>query len=322
MLQSITDLKRIFNMDNKQQLGDKECIKLNKTCEIGDMAFIRKMTDAEITRANVYYKLSLDLNILYYITVASEHGHPEIVKHLINYEIKNTNILNECLRTRVFTNVCAHGYLDIVKYLIELGEQKYGKINIHYSNEEPFINACREGHYDIVKYLIELGENGYGKIDIRHGASFFSAIANGYNKIALYLIELGEDEEKNYGKVNIHYLCDEAFTYACLYENIQIIEMLWELYENGYGKISQTRLSEIYYQMCRHGKLNAVKFLIENDVHYGTEKSLLFKSKSRGFRNACYYKQIELAEWMCSIEPSFIIVNADKNGKINYRIEI
>jgi len=166
-----------------------------------------------------------------------------------------------------------------------------------------------------------LGENGYGKIDIRSGSSFFSAIECGHIEIALYLIELGEDEDKNYGEVNIHYLNDEAFRCVCLDENIQTMEMLWKLYENGYGKISQTRLNEIYYEMCQHGKLNAVEFLIENDVHHGTKRSLLFKSKARGFRNACHYKQIELVEWMCSIEQSFHIVYVHENGKIIYEVD-
>ena len=308
-------------MSDKSKLGDKEHKQLINACKIGDIEFVRKMTDTETTRANVYYKLSLDLNASYHITTASEHGHSEIVKYLIDYEIKNMNTLSECLRTIIFTNVCENGHLEIVKYLIELGENGYGKINIHWHNEEPFVSACEKGHFDVVKYLIELGENGYEKINIQTGSSFFSAITNGHDEIALYLIELGENEETGYGMVNIHYWNDKAFQYACLNENIQIMKLLWKLCENGYGKIRQIRLNDIYYYMCQRGKLNAVKFLIENDVYHGTKRSLLFKSKARGFRSACHYKQIELVEWMCSIEPSFHIVYVHENGKIIYEVD-
>jgi hypothetical protein len=43
------------------------------------------------------------------------------------------------------------GHLDVVKYLAEKG------LDIHACGDEALISACRSGHLDVVKYLIEQG---------------------------------------------------------------------------------------------------------------------------------------------------------------------
>lgn len=62
---------------------------------------------------------------------------------------------------------CAVGDHNTAKWLIELGEfGGYGKIDIHAENYNAFKICCRKGNIDIAKWLIELGELGdYGKID-------------------------------------------------------------------------------------------------------------------------------------------------------------
>ena len=71
-------------------------------------------------------------------------------------------------KEQVFRSICKKGNIEVVKYLIELGENpKHGQINIHIQNEHIFILCCQRGHIDLIKFLIKLSnQSNYGQIDI------------------------------------------------------------------------------------------------------------------------------------------------------------
>lgn len=76
-------------------------------------------------------------------------GHLDIVKYLV--EDLHVHITEEMLQ-ELFGNVCAHGCLDVAKYLL-----CYGQIDLNSTNKytSPLWNACRHGKTHIVKWLLE-----------------------------------------------------------------------------------------------------------------------------------------------------------------------
>ena len=54
--------------------------------------------------------------------------------------------------------------MSVAKWLVELGENGYGKINIHVDHDNVFRWACRHEYWTIATWLIELGKNGYGEL--------------------------------------------------------------------------------------------------------------------------------------------------------------
>ena len=58
---------------------------------------------------------------------------------------------------------CYYGYLDLAKWLIELGSQNdFSLVNIHADREFAFKESCHNGHYNVAKWLIDLSKQpGY-----------------------------------------------------------------------------------------------------------------------------------------------------------------
>ena len=52
---------------------------------------------------------------------------------------------------------CVKGYLDVAKWLVDLGlGSKYGKINIHSDNDYIFRNISKENNLHKIKWIIDL----------------------------------------------------------------------------------------------------------------------------------------------------------------------
>lgn len=122
------------------------------------------------------------------------------IKYLFNiyntgyhFEHINNNMIN-----KLFMITCIEGYITYAKSLIS----RY-TINIHFEREYVFQMSCKYGQMDIIKWLIDLGENhGYGKIDLHcdNSLAFRWACRNKYREIADWLIDLGENH--GYGKID------------------------------------------------------------------------------------------------------------------------
>lgn len=165
-------------------------------------------------------------------------------KGFLEYAIYLHDRINDRINVNVdhdslFDWACIGGHLDTAKWLIQLGENGYGKINIHNNKHVDaalFQTICGRGHFEIAKLLIQLGENGYGQIDI-HGFyeyAFYYSCCNGHFEIAKWLVQLGEN---GYGKIDIHIYNDEVFVRCRNRGHNDIAKWLVQLGSAGYGNV-------------------------------------------------------------------------------------
>lgn len=132
-----------------------------------------------------------------------------------------------------FLECCETGNLD------ELKKLDYAQIDIHDRKEQAFRMACRHGYIDVVKYLIWLGENGHGLINIHTlcNQAFRNACYEGHVDIAEYLVNLGPA----YGQICMNADCGTVFYAACLREQTNVVKLLLSI-KNSYGQSDLGRI--------------------------------------------------------------------------------
>lgn len=94
------------------------------------------------------------------------YGRKEIIMWLLYITSINNriNIDIHCLNDYSFQTSCINGHIEAAKYLIYVGESKYGRIDIHINSDNVFIKVCERGFLQMAQWLYDLGENhGYGK---------------------------------------------------------------------------------------------------------------------------------------------------------------
>jgi len=109
----------------------------------------------------------------YALRVASENGHIDVVRYLIE---NGVTITHKCIALR---HASKGGHKDIVRYLVENGA------NIHSSSSLKY--ASEGGHTDVVQYLFERGANIHA--DNNYALRFASK--NGRSDVVKFLIEKG-----------------------------------------------------------------------------------------------------------------------------------
>jgi len=142
--------------------SDKKMITFNK-----DLAEVIKiMLDLGETRSmiDIHYLGELPFRCL------SSNGHLEALKVLVAHAEaigSPINIHNTGGNMCAFEEALVGGKIDVCKYLVQLGEGSYGRIDIHCKDDE-YIEIClkRASSYsaytDLCGFLIDLGEKGYG----------------------------------------------------------------------------------------------------------------------------------------------------------------
>ena len=107
---------------------------------------------------------------IYFIDLCYDfHENPDMIKLLVNLSECNKFLHNLVHQKLInfynlhssnkfdFYSACIKGYLNVIKYLVNLG------VNIHFhknqNNEFAFQLACQSGHLNVVKYLANLGVN-------------------------------------------------------------------------------------------------------------------------------------------------------------------
>ena len=121
---------------------------------------------------------------------AARHGYLDIVKFLIEHgaDIHENN-------DYILQWASGSGYLDVIKCLVEHGA------DIHADDDEALHWASTNGCFDIVKYLVEQGADIHESNDY----ALIQASCNGYLDIVKYLVGQGAD---------IHACDDFAIRYA------------------------------------------------------------------------------------------------------------
>jgi len=146
----------------------------------------------ELSSIDIHAHNELSLRLL------SSCGHLEAMRVLITYGEESDSRVNIHPRdpyTDPFGSAVSEGNLDVCKYLIELGEGLYGRIDIHYNNDQYMKNCLREAtpfskHLDVCSYLIELSQNGYGP----YGKGYLRA----YRKLCKVGHKCAKREEKRF----------------------------------------------------------------------------------------------------------------------------
>ncbi|KAJ3321518.1 hypothetical protein HDU76_014075 [Blyttiomyces sp. JEL0837] len=90
---------------------------------------------------------------------ASEHGHTELVKYLLETAGADLGAQDDA----ALRGAAGFGYLDTVKYLVSVGA------DVHADEDDSLARAAGNGHVDVVKFLLENGAdvNARGKRAVR-----------------------------------------------------------------------------------------------------------------------------------------------------------
>jgi hypothetical protein len=113
----------------------------------GYLSLIRRLI--KINNINIRsnnYNINIRLNNYNMLTNASDNGHLDTVKYLVENGANIHAGHDEALR-----NAAYNGHLDVIKYLIENGA------NIHANDDAAVCDAAENGYLDVIKYLVENG---------------------------------------------------------------------------------------------------------------------------------------------------------------------
>jgi len=147
----------------------------------------------------------------YAVRLASENGHLEVVKYLVEQQGANIRACYDyALRYASY-----NGHLEVVKYLYDKGA------DIHTCNNDAVCCASYNGHLEVVKYLVEQGADIHACNDY----ALCCASQNGHLEVVMYLVEQGAD---------IH--AEDNYALCCASQNgrSKVVEYLKSL---GCGKI-------------------------------------------------------------------------------------
>jgi len=202
------------------------------------------------------------------IRSASEYGHFEIVKYLVEHGGDVTAFDNSAISLAV-----SNGHLKIVKYLIEHGADVVHPVN---NNNHMICSAACKGYLEIVKLLAEHGAD----ITAYDNEAICDAAKNGHLKIVKYLAEHGADVTAKY---------NSAINWAAWYGHLEIVKCLTE-----YG--ARTKFA-INNAACG-GHLEVVKYLAEYGVW--SDDAILCASD---------YNYPEIVNYLSKYEANYITEN-------------
>lgn len=140
----------------------------------------------------------------------------------------------------------AHGKLDIVRYLLDMGidiNRKGGMVGAAAIEQ-----ASSEGHLEVVKYLLSRG----AELDVStpEGNPLFGAILGGYTGIAKLLIDAGIDTSVQYKGTSGR--MKDAMLFARDYGRREIIELLGGDGDKSSAPSAGAPHADIIAHMARH----------------------------------------------------------------------
>jgi len=155
---------------------------------------------------------------------------------IFNNIIKDTQIDISKYKDKLFFSGCFYGFLEIVKYTINIGA------DIHFRNNSGIIWACKKDHIEIFKFFIDLTKEinvkSLLRISCKHQSlnviNFLIQESSNKNKTIKNIFKY----ENRYESMNVinSFVTKEYFEvaakYAIIYDNLDVIKYL---VEKGYS---------------------------------------------------------------------------------------
>ena len=160
-----------------------------------------------------------------------------------------------------FLNACKAGDLSDVKHFLKNG------MDIHLSQEQAFSNACSSQNIELIDYLLSSPElTEHSKINPEFNEDLLRSCMVGNKEIVKKLFELPIFQKQKRDNLKEHkILLIEAFKKACNCSKIKMIEFfIYELPPDD-TRIVFNDLNRGFVAACANGKLEAVKFLFNNE---------------------------------------------------------
>lgn len=225
-------------------------------------------------------------NMMKKFKIASYEGRFKLLKYIV--EKYNIDVAGKPYSDMLFMYAAGGGCVDLMKYLVERGADKY----LHDRDDYVMEMAISGGDLNVVKYLASIGGNllGYdGKVNDR----LDTASGYGHEEIVKYLLEQG---------YILHHQHENATYYAVMNCRVDILKLLLPYgasihYGGDYAVRVAVQIGEfdnadelislgaditncgdnLFWIVARDGKLDAVKYLIEKhgfDFHLKDNKAL------------------------------------------------
>ncbi|VDI46316.1 Hypothetical predicted protein [Mytilus galloprovincialis] len=188
------------------------------------------------------------------VMIASEHGHEEIVRMLLDRgaDLKAIDRYGQSSLMKA----CTHGYIGIVKMLVDRGADCNKCDSL---GQSPVMIACEHGYTEIVKFLLDKRAD-FNDFDNRSQSSISKACEHGHTEIVKILIDRGANLNKsdNVGTSPLIMACKQGKT--------EIVRMLLDrkIYHNKSNDNGLTPL----LTACEHGYTEIVEMLLNRGADF------------------------------------------------------
>lgn len=174
----------------------------------------------------------------------------------------------------VIYNACERGNMDVIKYLVELGE--YQSHSIYYT--QLLERACLYGHLDVVKFMIDKGVTNFNE-------GLYTACCGGHIDIVNLLVGLTE---------NIVDL-NSGLQGACYGGRIEIIKLMIEQGATG--------INAAFESACDSGNIDSARYLLENCMYKSA-------ALNRGFLYSCTFDTVNITNLVLKHSlPIFYVID-------------
>ncbi|KAJ3109172.1 hypothetical protein HDU97_008571 [Phlyctochytrium planicorne] len=239
----------------------KERSELHRACESDDKGELEKLIGSGISIKETEFEKSGQTPLL----VAARHGYLEIVKTLVEHGAK-VDDAHDYGFTPLFA-ACLYGHVAVVKYLLEQGAdvnltKKFGTT--------PLAAACRNESMEVIEALLakgpnvdQVGQKGSGKDGTcRARSPLWISCALGNLKVAQKLI-------KEYGaKVDApDFVGLTPFAIACANLHLEVAEFLLKHKEVTVNSTTNAGKTPLWTASC-NGRISVVKFLLKHGADY------------------------------------------------------
>lgn len=193
----------------------------------------------------------------------------------------------------IFMSVCISGHTHIIKWLMTLGK----KFDILGRDGINFINSCSFGHINIAKYLYKVFPRIINYVDCNQ--IFYNICMNGHINVGLWLLSLKQDIDI-FGQYNIN------FINSCNNNYLNIAQ--W-LYKKNPDIINHVNYNQLFVNATNEDNLNIAKwiYLLKPDIDISVNNNEILY-------NCLNKSNINILKWFYELKPELItIINKYSN---------